>query len=204
MTTEPEDYMVWLDLETTGLDPRTCKILEIATIVTNYNLETIEEGPNIIVHQPDDVLDNMNDWCLTQHTKTGLLEASRASDIVERDAEMQVYDFMARYQKARHQKAPKPPMCGNTIGFDRAFLCEHMPLLEGAFHYRNVDVSTVKMLVRNWYPDLPLKDAEGRSAWAVGHREDDRHRALRDIRTSISELKLYRKAVFVQPGSAKL
>jgi len=172
-------YLVWMDLEMTGLDPSVDTILEIATIITDSELNIIAEGPNIVVHQADDVLDGMNDWCKQHHGDSGLSDKVRASKVSLEQAEQQTLDFIKLY--VPHGVSP---LCGNSIHQDRRFLVPYMPTLEAYFHYRNIDVSTVKELVRRWHPTLaaPVKAGE--------------HLALADVRESINELKFYRQAAF--------
>lgn len=172
--------LVWLDLETTGIDDRTSVILEIATIVTDKNLEILAEGPSLVIHQPDEILTTMVPWCIDQHGKSGLTEASRKSTVSLEEAEEQTLDFVRT-----HCLRGRPPLCGNSIGFDRRFVMHHMPRFNAYLNYRNVDVSSIKELVTRWYPGLP-ETAEKESA----------HRALDDIRESIEELRLYRRHVF--------
>jgi len=174
-----KNYLVWMDLEMTGLDPVVDTILEIATIITDGELNIIVEGPSIVVHQSDGVLDAMNDWCTQHHAASGLSEKVRASKVSLEQAEQQTLDFIKL-----HVPQGVSPLCGNSIHQDRRFLVPYMPTLEAYFHYRNIDVSTVKELVRRWYPTLsaPAKAGE--------------HLALADVRESIEELKFYRQAVF--------
>jgi len=174
-----KDYLVWMDLEMTGLDPEVDTILEIATIITDGQLNTVAEGPNIAVHQPDSVLEGMNEWCIQHHGDSGLTERVRNSKISLAEAEKLTFDFI----KA-HVPECSSPLCGNSIHQDRRFLVRYMPALEAYLHYRNVDVSTVKELVNRWYPELPMPAKRGD------------HLALADIRESISELQFYRKRVF--------
>ena len=173
--------LVWLDLEMTGLEPRTDKILEIATIVTDGNLNVLAEGPVIAIHQPDEILDGMDEWCTTQHGKSGLTERCRNSTKNELDAIKETLLFLEKW-------VPKgeSPMCGNSIGQDRRFLNEYMPELEDFFHYRNIDVSTIKELARRWQPDVLQKV-----------QKEGTHLALQDIRESIMELKVYKKSFFI-------
>lgn len=171
--------LVWMDLEMSGLDPDTCRILEIATLVTDHNLEILAEGPELVVHQPDAVLDAMDEWCTTHHGQSGLTDAVKASKVSQDDAEQQTLAFL----KA-HTPAGASPLCGNSIWQDRRFLAKHMPTLEGYLHYRLVDVSTIKELSRRWYPDQPA------------FRKGEAHRALDDIRESIAELRHYREHLF--------
>lgn len=171
--------LIWLDLEMSGLDPDACRILEIATIVTNAELEVLGEGPSLVVHQPDAVLDAMDEWNTTHHAASGLTTRVRESSIDTATAEQQTLEFLAE-----HCTAGKSPLCGNTIGRDRRFLIRHMPQLQEFLHYRNVDVSTIKEVVRRWYPTLPPFE------------KSETHRAEDDIRESIAELRYYRERVF--------
>jgi oligoribonuclease len=172
--------LVWLDLETTGLDDRTGTILEIATIVTDKELTVIEEGPNLVIQQPDDVLAGMDPWCVEQHGSSGLTEASRRSSVSMPEAEEATLTFVRK-----HCLRGRAPLCGNSIGFDRRFIFHHMPRLNSYLNYRNVDVSTLKELAERWYEgDIRKPDKESN------------HRALDDIRESIEELKRYRNAFF--------
>jgi len=168
-----------MDLEMTGLDPETDSIIEIATIITDGNLNIIAEGPDIVIHQPDAALDDMDEWCTTHHGNSGLTARVRASKITLAEAEQQTLDFIRRYVPEHNS-----PLCGNSIHQDRRFLLPYMPALEAWVHYRNIDVSTIKELARRWYPDIeaPVKEAE--------------HLALADIRESIAELAFYRKKLF--------
>jgi oligoribonuclease len=176
--------LIWLDMEMTGLDPDTDHVLEIATLITDGELELVAEGPDLVVHQPDAVLDAMGDWCREHHGASGLTAAVRASTVSLAEAEARTLEFLRR-----HCGPGTVPLCGNTIGQDRRFLVRHMPELERFFHYRSVDVSTIKELVRRWYPKLP----------SVPKAES--HRALDDIRESVAELRWYRQHVFAPPQS---
>lgn len=176
------DPLVWIDLEMTGLDVDRNTIVEIAAIVTDGALETVVEGPQLVVHAPDEALDAMVDVVRDMHAKSGLTAAVRASDLTLADAEAQVLDFV----RGHIPQARTAPLAGNTISADRLFLRRYMPDLEAHLHYRNVDVSTLKELVRRWYPE----EYAGRPP-----KEGD-HRALADIRESIEELRYYRQAVF--------
>ena len=171
------DNLVWLDLEMTGLDPRTDRILEVATIVTDVNLNILAEGPVIAVHQPESVLETMNEWCVDTHGRTGLTERVRKSTVGEAEAEQMTIEFIKQYVKPGQS-----PMCGNTIGQDRRFLFDYMPDLHDLFHYRNIDVSTLKELARRWKPEL-LKNLS----------KEGSHKAIEDIRESIEEMKFYRE-----------
>ncbi len=172
--------LVWIDMEMTGLDPKTDKVLEIATIVTDAQLNILAEGPVIAVHQPNSVLDGMDDWCTKTHGESGLTRRCRASDVSEQQAAEQTIAFLSEWVDPG-----KSPLCGNTIGQDRRFMVEHMPELENYFHYRNIDVSSVKELVRRWQPEL-----------LDGFTKAGVHLALDDIRESIAELVYYRQHVF--------
>jgi oligoribonuclease len=175
-----EQNLVWIDMEMTGLDPETCVVLEIATIVTDAQLNILAEGPVIAVHQPDDILDNMDPWCIDTHGKTGLTARCRASTINEAQAAQQTIAFLEQYVPAG-----KSPLCGNTIGQDRRFMVKYMPELEDYFHYRSIDVSTIKELAARWKPEIPK-----------GFKKKNVHLALDDIRESIAELQYYREKVF--------
>jgi oligoribonuclease len=178
--------LVWIDLEMTGLDPDAEVIVEVAVIVTDGRLEQLEEGPDLVVQAPPDVLDGMDPVVVRMHAASGLTEAVRASRLTAAEAEEQVLDFVRRW-------VPQPrtaPLAGNSVHADRAFLRRHMPALEAYVHYRNVDVSTVKELARRWYPEA-LENAP---------RKNGGHRALADIRESIEEMRYWREAVF-RPSS---
>lgn len=174
------DNLVWIDLEMTGLDPSRDRIIEIATVVTDPELVEIATGPVIAVHQPDDVLDAMDEWNRTTHAGSGLLDRVRRSRVSTADAELQTLEFLAGYAVPGAS-----PMCGNSICQDRRFLAREMPALEKFFHYRNLDVSTLKELARRWAP-----------AVYAGLKKEARHLALEDVRESILELAHYRRAMF--------
>lgn len=173
--------MVWVDLEMTGLDPKTCTILEIGAIVTDSQLNVIAEGPFIAIHHGEKVLRSMEAWSKYHHKKSGLTDACRTSKISLRKAESEVLSFIKKYC---HQKSA--PLCGNTIWQDRRFLVKYMPKLESYLHYRVIDVSSVKELVERWYP-LDHK---------MPRLKHQTHRVCDDIRESIEELKYYRGKVF--------
>ncbi|MCO5329227.1 MAG: oligoribonuclease [Ilumatobacteraceae bacterium] len=175
--------LVWMDLEMTGLDPRRNVIVEIATIITDDELNIVAEGPDLVVHQPEEQLALMEPVVVEMHTRSGLLDAIRASTVSLEDAGRQTLDFIRT-----HVPAPRSvPLCGNSIGMDRRFLDAYLPEIEHHLHYRSVDVSSVKELVRRWYPGL----LNGRSS------KQGTHRALDDIRESVAELRFYREHVFV-------
>lgn len=171
--------LVWMDLEMSGLDPEVNTILEIATIITDHNLEIISEGPVIAVYQPDEILDSMDDWNKEHHGGSGLLRRIRQSSISMAEAEALTLDFIKK-----HIAPGKAPLCGNSIWQDRIFLINCMPALEKYFHYRNVDVSSIKELYRRWYPGLPIFEKK------------NSHTALNDVYESIAELKYYRANIF--------
>ncbi|ENK2916902.1 MULTISPECIES: oligoribonuclease [Vibrio] len=175
-----DQNLIWVDLEMTGLDPETHKIIEIASIVTDSELNILAEGPVLAIHQPEEELAKMDDWCTNTHTASGLVERVRNSQISEQDAVAQIIEFLEKW-------VPKgaSPICGNSIGQDRRFLYKHMPELEEFFHYRYVDVSTLKELARRWQPEV-----------LNGFTKQGTHLALDDIRESIAELKYYRGTIF--------
>ena len=170
--------LIWVDMEMTGLQPDSDRVIEIAMLVTDPDLNVIATGPVLVVHQPDEVLNAMDSWNKSTHAKTGLIERVRASTLSEAEAERQALAFLGA-----HVPQNTSPMCGNSICQDRRFLARWMPRLEAHFHYRNLDVSTLKELVRRWKPDLK------------GFSKEGKHEALADILESIEELKFYRKSV---------
>jgi oligoribonuclease len=172
-----------MDLEMTGLDPETDVIVEIATLVTDDELNIVAEGPDLVIFQPDDVLARMNDFVTKMHTTSGLLELIKVSTVSEAEAMQQTLDFI----KVHSPESGKIPLCGNSIRTDRSFLAKYMPEIDNWLHYRCVDVSTVKELVRRWYPGVE----HGRPT-SVGQS----HRALDDIRDSVAEMAYYRDRVF--------
>jgi oligoribonuclease len=173
--------LIWIDLEMTGLDSNRDSIIEIATIVTGADLDTIEEGPVMAIHQSDAVLDGMDDWNTRQHTRSGLTERVRSSRTDAAEAERNTLDFLRK-----HVTANSSPMCGNSICQDRRFLAREMPMLEAFFHYRNLDVSTLKILAAMWAPGI-----------MAGLTKNSEHLALADIRDSIAELRYYREHLLI-------
>ena len=179
-----------MDLEMTGLDPETDVIVEIATLVTDDELNIVAEGPELVIFQPDDVLARMNDFVTKMHITSGLLELIKVSTVSEAEAMQQTLDFIKVYSP----ESGKIPLCGNSIRTDRSFLAKYMPEIDNWLHYRCVDVSTVKELVRRWYPGVE----HGRPT-SVGQS----HRALDDIRDSVAEMAYYRDRVFRTPDELK-
>ena len=174
----PNDMnLVWVDLEMTGLEPDTDRIIEVAVVVTDMHLNTIAEGPVFAIHQSDETLDKMDAWNKGTHGRSGLIERVRASTVSEEQAEAALIAFLKQFVPAG-----KSPMCGNTICQDRRFMARTMPKLESFFHYRNLDVSTLKELCRRWRPEL-----------VAGFKKHQKHTALADIIESVEELKYYRE-----------
>jgi oligoribonuclease len=178
---EPElqPNLIWIDLEMSGLDPEKRVILEIASVITSADLEVVAEGPNIAIHYPEEILSDMEEWSKNHHSKSGLLAKVRESRTDCRQAERETLRFLSA-----HCKKNRSPLCGNSIWQDRRFLIKYMPELEDFFHYRIIDVSTVKELVARWYPSVPP------------FKKRKSHLALIDIHESIKELKYYRDTVF--------
>jgi oligoribonuclease len=174
---QDQNNLVWLDMEMTGLDPDKDRIIEIAIVVTDSQLNTVSEAPVVVVHQPDATLDAMDDWNKSTHARSGLIDKVKASTLIEAVAEEQLLAFLAQ-----HVPSKISPMCGNSICQDRRFLARYMPRLEAYFHYRNLDVSTLKELAKRWKPDI-----------AKGLVKQGKHEALADIHESIDELKYYRQ-----------
>jgi oligoribonuclease len=173
--------LIWLDLEMTGLDPDKDRILEIATVVTDRHLTVLAEGPVIAIHQSDLVLAKMDEWCTRQHGSSGLTARVKESRISAAKAEKKTLEFLQQYVPEG-----KSPMCGNTICQDRRFLYNYMPKLEKFFHYRNFDVSVLKIIAKRWYPDI-----------AKGVNKKTKHQALSDVYDSIEEMKYYIKHLMV-------
>ncbi len=170
-------HLVWLDMEMTGLSPETDRIIEIAMVVTDAELNTVAEGPVLVIHQPEEIMNAMDNWNKGTHGKSGLIDRVKASILNEADAEAQMLAFVKQHVPARTS-----PMCGNSICQDRRFMARHMPQLEAYFHYRNLDVSTLKELAKRWQPGL-----------VEGFKKSSRHEALADVYESIDELKYYRE-----------
>jgi oligoribonuclease len=172
-----EMNLIWVDLEMTGLEPDTDRIIEIAVVVTDMNLNTIAEGPVFAIHQSDETMDKMDAWNKGTHGRSGLIDRVKASTVTEEQAEAALIAFLKQFVPAG-----KSPMCGNTICQDRRFMARTMPKLEAFFHYRNLDVSTLKELCRRWKPEL-----------VGGFKKHQKHTALADIIESVEELKYYRE-----------
>ena len=174
---QDSNNLIWIDLEMTGLDPDTDLIIEIATIITDKHLNILAEGPVMAVHQPDKAIEAMDDWNQKHHGQSGLIDRIKASTINDAEAERQTIEFLEKWVPAN-----KSPICGNSICQDRRFLYHYMPKLEDYFHYRNLDVSTLKELAARWAPDLQK-----------GFKKKSVHKALDDIIESIDEMKYYRE-----------
>ncbi|HJV75620.1 MAG TPA: oligoribonuclease [Noviherbaspirillum sp.] len=174
----PNEFnLVWIDMEMTGLDPDKDRIIEVAVVVTDSDLNVLAEGPVFAIHQPDEVLDGMDAWNKGTHGRSGLIDRVKASKVSEADAEVALIDFLKHFVPSG-----KSPMCGNTICQDRRFMVRGMPKLEAFFHYRNLDVSTLKELCKRWKPQI-----------ATGFKKHQKHTALADITESIEELRYYRE-----------
>jgi len=176
MAADPNN-LIWVDMEMSGLNPDTDKVLEVAVVVTDTNLNTVVEAPVLVVHQGDAVLDAMDTWNKSTHGKSGLIERVRNSLLSEADAENRMVEFLQQFVPPGVS-----PMCGNSVHQDRRFMARHLPRLEAYFHYRNLDVSTLKELMKRWKPEL-----------AAGMTKHGKHEALADIYESIDELKYYRE-----------
>ena len=168
--------LIWIDLEMTGLDPEKERIIEIATIITDKGLNILEEGPNLVIHQPKELLAAMDDWNTNQHKESGLLAKVKSSAVTEQIAEIETLDFVSKFVGEG-----KSPMCGNTVSHDRRFLVKYMPRLEAYFNYRHIDVSSFKEVAVRWMNEAQIYEKKGS------------HRALGDIKESVEELRFYKK-----------
>ena len=175
-TLQSRNNLIWIDLEMTGLDPNKEKIIEIATLVTDSDLNILAEGPNLIISQAKEILDSMDEWNQNQHGKSGLIEEVIESNITEQAAEIETLDFISKYVGEKIS-----PMCGNTVSHDRRFLSKYMPRLEEYFNYRHIDVSSFKEVAVRWMNEAQVYEKKGS------------HRALGDIKESVEELKFYKK-----------
>ncbi len=175
-TLQSRNNLIWIDLEMTGLDPDKEKIIEIATLVTDSDLNILAEGPNLIISQAKEILDSMDEWNQNQHGKSGLIEEVIESNITEQAAEIETLDFISKYVGEKIS-----PMCGNTVSHDRRFLSKYMPRLEAYFNYRHIDVSSFKEVAVRWMNEAQVYEKKGS------------HRALGDIKESVEELKFYKK-----------
>jgi len=174
-----KNNLVWDDMEFSGLDHNIEVILEIATIITDENLEIVAEGPNLAIHHPDSILENMDDWNKEHHKNSGLIDRVKASEESHESAEQKTIEFIKQFCEKG-----KSPLCGNSVYMDRTFIRKYMPELDAHLHYRLIDVSTIKELSYRWYPGMEKFEKRGK------------HEALEDIRESIAELKYYREKVF--------
>ncbi len=174
---QDNNNLIWVDMEMTGLNPDTDRIIEVAIVITDSQLNTVAEGPVLVVHQPDEVLNGMDKWNQSTHSKSGLIDKVKASRLNEVDVEMRLLEFIKL-----HVPLGMSPMCGNSICQDRRFMARSMSQLEAYFHYRNLDVSTLKELVKRWKPEI-----------SSGFNKESKHEALADIYDSINELKYYRQ-----------
>ena len=177
-----DDRLVWLDMEMTGLNPLTDRIIELAIVITDKNLNTVAEAPVWVIHQTDEVLNGMDAWNQRTHGNSGLIDKVRTSSLTEAEVEQAALAFIKQYIGPS-----KSPMSGNSIGQDRRFMANYMPTLEAYFHYRNLDVSTLKELARRWYPRI-----------YDGYKKETRHTALADVYESIDELKYYRETMLIK------
>ncbi len=174
-TLQSKENLIWIDLEMTGLDPDRERIIEIATLITDSNLNILAEGPNLVIKQPKELLGEMDDWNKSQHKSSGLIEQVFLSNITEQIAEIETLEFVSKYVPEKVS-----PMCGNTVSHDRRFLIKYMPRLEAYFNYRHIDVSSFKEVAVRWMNEAQVYEKQGS------------HRALGDIKESVEELKFYR------------
>ncbi len=172
-----DSNLVWVDMEMSGLDPDTCRILEVAVVITDSSLKKLSDGIVLAIHQDDDHLATMDTWNQTTHKRTGLIERVKSSEMTEQKAEEEILEFLKLFAKES-----KSPLCGNSVHQDRRFMRKYMPLFEAFFHYRNLDVSTLKELCKRWKPDL-----------VKGFQKKGAHTALADVLESIDELSYYRE-----------
>jgi len=184
---ESKGYIIWVDLEMTGLNVATDRIIEIAVLATDQSLNECIEGPEIVIHQPDHIIDNMDKWNTKHHTESGLVDRVRASRTTVAQADQQIMAFISSFLAEKKIPLGKIPLGGNSVHQDRLFIDKYLPEFSAALHYRNIDVSTIKELVKRWYPEtfktLPKKKSS--------------HRALDDIQASIEELKFYQRTCFL-------
>ena len=183
-----EKKLIWLDLEMTGLDPNAERIIEIFTAVTNEDLTEIIDGPTIVISQPQEYIDAMDDWNQTHHGDSGLIEDVLKSKVTQKEAEQETLRFLRE-----HVKKNSSPLCGNTVWHDRKFLTLYMPELEDYFHYRCIDVSSVKELTKRWRPEISIQHSNKTAA----------HRAQADVYESINELRFYRDTIFSKSLESK-
>lgn len=181
----PDSRIVWVDMEMTGLDPDSCKVLEVACVITDYNLTVVARAPHLIIHQSKEVLDSMNSWCLNQHSKSGLIEDCLKSSTSEEEAD----DVLLNFLQDRQLPKNECPLAGNTVYMDRLFMRKYLPKFENYLHYRIIDVSSIKELCKSWFPKEYENSPNGRKKLC-------NHRALPDIIMSIEELKYYKKHIF--------
>lgn len=182
MADKQDGLLVWVDMEMSGLNPVTDVVLEVAVLLTNKELEVVAEGPQFIIHQPAELFAKMDTWNQEHHTKSGLWKSVQESQVTVEEAESAILDFLKQHVAQRQS-----PLCGNSIAQDRMFLMNHMNRVSEYLHYRMIDVSTIKELVRRWYPSGPAAPAK-----------KNQHRAMDDIRESVNELRFYREKFFVK------
>ncbi len=178
---QSKDNLIWIDLEMTGLNPDKERIIEIATLITDSQLNVLAEGPNLIVNQPKSLLDQMDEWNQNQHGSSGLIEGVKKSNVTEQMAEIETLNFISKYVGSKQS-----PMCGNTVSHDRRFLIKYMPRLESYFNYRHIDVSSFKEAAVRWMNEAQV------------YEKDGSHRAMGDIKESVAELKFYKNIFLPQ------